>query len=195
MNPRTRFVTVVVAAAVVALMFVSCKVTPEGISATLAFDEMGGATYFEGETVDLDGVIVTVLPTQDLSGEAHRGGNAIVLDSNLAGGSGYELELNDACIGLNFGGRVIGIELRVGDNGDWVNLGVNGTLRTQPDLPGVSVAGVMITAVPNGSDAFNLTIAGEIIPTMYTIGGASGEFNLVIGGSYVHIDDVVSVAE
>lgn len=207
MNRRARFTTAVLPpvppaliptillAVLVAGLLSGCKAVPVGIEAHLTFDDLVGVVLYEGDTVELDGVVMTVLPTVAPEGKAVTGGQVQANTAANAGGSGLELVITNACVGFDFGGRVIGFMMNVADLGAWVNLAIHEELRTQVDLNGLAIPGVMITTTPIAREAFDMTIAGEIEPSVYPLAKESGAHNLVIGGNSVYIDDLISVVE
>ena len=98
-----------------------------------------------------------------------------------AGGSGRELEVNNATAVFELSSPASNIEIKLGEYGGNVNLRVNGMLANEPDFMAITSLGGAtvthsVTAVPGGYMDV-MTISGSIS-------------SIGIGGQELWIDDV-----
>jgi hypothetical protein len=187
------FGTIIVALVMVSLA--GCPPEPGPVETNLTFDDLTvGMTYNVGESIEIGGVGITVLPFVWTDTTVYSGGTLTVANTAYAVGGGLELWANNVNVGFDFRGTIGQIELNYADEGGNTNIEVNGQFYNQADLYGVNLAGVTENYSAITGNAVRLTIQGELIPTAFSVGG-DGEFNLIIGGQEFAIDNVESTVD
>ena len=113
-------------------------------------------------------------------GTVLTGGFVEVEDDQDAGGSGKDLELNNTNLEVVLADPVAGITLKAGEYGGFVNLMVNGDLRTGNDLTdfhGLFIGGALVEVATPG-------------PNLYKVRVSDGVSSFSIGGQEFFVDDV-----
>ena len=151
------------------------------------------------------GVRIVVLPFR-WPGPAHdagcppgwtTSGNVAVVQDSMSGGTGTEIQFNNASLGIiaPVNQTVSHLEFKFGEHGGNVNVIVNGTLyqaedfRSIPTIPGVNM--IVMGTTPFGT----VEMSGAINPFYYSFpcpaGFPTSQFTAVVGGGQeLWIDDV-----
>lgn len=138
-----------------------------------------GSTYHVGDTFVDSGAVLTVHPFVWSTGVVFNGGQAVVDNSTLAGGSGVDVNTNNVNLQVDFGTRLEGLVFNYGEYGGNLNLEINGDFRNFDDFP----------------DVDGLTIGGVAVG-VFSAGGPTGRVHLqgpidsfVVGGQELWLDD------
>lgn len=129
-----------------------------GASASLIdFEDLtSGSSYSPLALFTTAGVDARVVDFQWSSGTWTNGGHGLVSTGGWAGGSGNEMILNNANLGLDFSGSVgsLGyLAFQFGEYGGNMNLDINGhfvNFNNWQDLNGATVGGVTINVLAGG---------------------------------------------
>ena len=166
----------------VVVLFLSFFVT--GCSKCLDFEgEPVGTQFAVGQSFTDNGVAVDVEQFQWSNGTWSTSGRAEIKGTNLANGTGNEINTNNVNLKFNFNYPGKKIVLKYAELGGNNNINVNGTFQNVADLnnlDGTSIAGnqITVTALQQGNNWI-----GSII-----IDGTISGFS--IGGQELWIDDV-----
>lgn len=158
------------------------QVPPVGV---VPFDDLPEGTQFGvGGSATSAGIPMRGAPFTFSNGDTFTGGFARVQTSNLSGGSGRELQVNNILVEFAFPAAYTDVRLSFGEFGGNVNLRVNGVLRNVndfQDLSGQVVAGVRILVQPGPDQRRNrLVLTRETEPVR----------DFALGGQELFIDDV-----
>jgi hypothetical protein len=149
-----------------------------------------GKVYNVGDTFTDSGVTITVLPFQWGSGLWTSGGSARVVDNELAGVSGKEINVNNVNLGFNFSGPLKGLSLNFGEYGGNLNIEINDDFKNFEnfvDINTTSIGGVNVSVINGyGNDKGRLTLSGE----MGMFDFQKQDFMFVIGGQELWVDHV-----
>jgi len=146
------------------------------------FDDLSlGTTYVVGDNFVSSGVWVYHSPFQWSSGGWTSDGSSTVEAAGLAGGSGFDMMVNNINMYFIFGTPVKGLTLKFGEYGGNLNILINGAFKNFENFNAINstnLGGVAISVINGpGSDKGTLTLTGTI-----------NEF--AIGGQELYIDDV-----
>jgi hypothetical protein len=140
----------------------------------LLFESLpSGEVYLVGDSFSELDAQVEVTEFTWSNGIVYAGGQAQVVSSGLAGGSGQELAVNNVNLDFDFGNPVQSLTLLFGEYGGNLNLEINGDFRNFnnfADLDGQTVGGVQVSVVNgHGNDRGKLELDGLI--TSFAVGG------------------------
>lgn len=173
------------AAALMLTALVAC-VAPQAAAAAvrpgcITFDDLDrSAAYSPGQTFTSDGTTAEVVA---LSTDWQPGSTAgvAVSEEGAAGGSGLELEIENAAVEFNYESPESDLELSFGEYGGAVTLAVNGDLHTVEDfaeLNGATIGGAGVEVTNGfGADAGQLRLSGQIS-------------SLLVGGARIWVDRI-----
>jgi hypothetical protein len=163
----------------------------KAIAANITFNALAPNTFVVGNTFILQGVKMTVLPYKAPGSPPYFGGTVTSQATNNAGGTGIELQINNANVGFDFCGTVGSVTLRFCYQGGRCCLQINNAYRNIPFFtaylppPGVAVTvGGVCAGALSATGTIN-TVPFAPIPTL-------GNYTFVIGGQELYIDDVIS---
>lgn len=167
----------------VSLILLSGLVHAAAEAAVIDFEDIAlGGSYNTGDTFVVSGVTVVCKNFQWDDGTWYSGGSANVGNDLLAGGSGYEMGVNNINLDFNFGTAVSSLSLRFGEYGGNLNIEINGVLKNFTlfsDINGLTIGNVMVTVVNGfGNDQGTLELSGAVS-------------QFAIGGQELWIDDVI----
>jgi len=155
-----------------------------GCSKCLEFDgQTLGSQFTVGQSFTENGVVVDVEQFQWANGTTTTNGRAEIKGTNLANGTGNEVNTNNVNLKFNFNYPGKKIVLKFAELGGNNNIDVNGTFQNVADLislDGTNIAGnqITVTAMQQGNNWIGSIIVDG------TISGFS------IGGQELWIDDV-----
>ncbi len=138
-------------------------------------DLAAGTTYVVGDVFSSGGVDMKVEPFQWSNNIWTSNGQALVDTSQMAGGTGNDLMLNNVNVGFDFHQTLYNLDLMFADYGGNVNIEINGDFRNLNDLIGLhgtQVGGVDVTVLPNpggNPNQYLLHLDGQI--SSFAIGG------------------------
>jgi hypothetical protein len=147
----------------------------QGPSPSVCIDFEGlnlSAVYHIGNWFIESGVTMTVEQFQWSNGIWTSNGVARAFAGGLAGHLGQELNLNSVNVQFQTPQCVQGLTLLYGEYGGNLNLSVNGqfkNMESMTNVNGTTMAGVLITVTPLGTDMGRLTLSGPF--SSFAIGG------------------------
>jgi plastocyanin len=160
----------------------------------VAFEDLPLDTRYDvNNSFASEGRNFSILKFTGEDGEVIDGGFVEVEDEAMAGGSGQDLEANNANLEVELPTAVQGIVLRYGEYGGNLNLRVNGDFRNFDAM--IEIDGEVI----GGADVSVLDLDGElesgpgILDVRAPLGGSITEFG--IGGQEFFVDDVCVYTE
>jgi uncharacterized repeat protein (TIGR02543 family) len=136
--------------------------------------------YYVTDTFTCSGATMTVKQFEYTGGPWTSDGHAWVDNVQNAGGSGLDINCNNANINFDFGSPLDGLSLLYGEYGGNLNIDINGIFQNfedMADIDGLTIGGVDVTVADFGGSKGKLTLAGTI-----------NSFD--IGGQELWIDDV-----
>ena len=133
----------------------------------------GAAVYDVSDSFVEAGIPMEVAPFTWSNSTVYTGGHALVSNSQLAGGTGQDLNLNNVNLAFAFPRKLDALSLLFGEYGGNVNLQVNGIFTNVANLAalnGANFAGAQLTVVNGfGNDKGRLTLQGLV--SDFAIGG------------------------
>ena len=145
-----------------------------------------GASYGVGDTFVDSGAVVSGQAFIWSDGTAFAGGAVQVENGGLAGGSGYELAVNNINLDFDFGAPLTGLSFRFGEYGGNLNIDVNGdfvNFDNFADIDGAMIGGVDVTVTNGlGNDMGWVRLDGAI-------------HSFSVGGQELWLDDVCPETE
>lgn len=161
-------------------------------SVTIDFGTLtNGTMYSVGDSITIGDATVKVLPFQWTGGTVTNGGTLMVDDMLKAGGSGLDVNLNNVCLGFSFGRTVDSVSLKFGEYGGNINAQTNDDFVNQDNFFGMVLPGIALTINDFGSSKGSIVATGSMPPSSFALEPGAGEFNFVIGGQELWIDDIV----
>ena len=140
-----------------------------------------GASYGVGDTFVDSGAVVTGRAFVWSDGTTFSGGFTQVGNGGLAGGSGYELAVNNINLEFDFGAPLTGLSFRFGEYGGNLNVDVNGefvNFENFADIDGLTIGGAAVSVVNGlGNDMGWVRLDGPI-------------HSFFVGGQELWLDDV-----
>ncbi len=161
----------------------SARAAPAAVAAATCadFDELAlGTEYHVGDMFSNDGLDFAVRNIVQPDGTVGPSNYTKVVNTNNAGGSGQELNINNTNLEVVLAAPVAGITLKAGEYGGYVNLMVNGDLRKANDLTdfdGLVIGGALVEV-------------GNPSPNLYKVRVSDGVSSFSIGGQEFFVDDV-----
>jgi hypothetical protein len=188
--------TLIIAAAMILLA--GCPPEPEaepGIATAIDFDTLTVGSHSVGDTFNLNGVRIVVLPFVALDSTLVTDGTLSVTTDGYASGTFVEIFCANVNVGFDFGGPITGLSFQYGEMGGSFNIEVNGTLKNQDNpfpltLPDITDSDTFIYGY-----AYRKDLSGAMVPTPFSRAPGYGEFNLIVGGQELAIDNVVSTVD
>jgi len=158
---------------VVALVVLACAAN--SFALTIQFEDLtAGSSYNVGQTFSTSSIPATV--------QGITGGKAFVNNTNLAGGAGQEIGIQNATLNFNFG-LLDGLSMQFGEtfNAGSVSLMINGIANSGTDFANLagSIGGVSVFVIPTGTNKGALFFMGNIT-------------SFAIGGNDVYVDNIVA---
>ncbi|MBW7885731.1 MAG: hypothetical protein H3C34_24495, partial [Caldilineaceae bacterium] len=180
-NRRLNVRRIVTSSVLLALVVAALLAGAQAVQAETAaircatFDDLTvGTSYAVGAKFSA-GLEFEVLPYTWADGTVTNSGTIAVSNGLFAAGSGNELTVNNATLGLLLPSPsgVVGLTLRFGEYGGNVNVTINGDFRNIDNLSvldGLTVGGAAVSVTGGlGNDAGELKVAGPI--SSFSIGG------------------------
>ncbi len=135
-----------------------------------------GTYYYVGDALDTYGLPVHVAGFEWTDGTMYYDGYARVDGGGLAGGTGYEMLINNVNLDFQFGGPVDNLELLFGEYGGNVNVAVNWEHRNVQNLSELHndiIGGVHVEVINGfGADTGLIRLTGQAnLIDMFVIGG------------------------
>jgi len=183
MSARKRYLAVIAAAlflpvflfaAYLGLHAIPAEAAPAIGAVCVDFEGLtAGSTYHVGDTFVDSGAVLTVHPFVWSTGAVFNGGQTVVDNSTLAGGSGLDVTTNNVNLQVEFGTRLEGLVFNYGEYGGNVNVEANGTFTNVANLAlldGATLGGAQLSVLNGfGNDQGRLVVQGPI--TSFAIGG------------------------
>lgn len=149
-----------------------------------------GKVYHVGDTFTDSGATITVLLFQWGNASWTSGGYARVVDQNLAGHSGMEVNTNNVNLGFKFSSTLKGLSINFGEYGGNLNIQINDEFKNFQDfddINGTTIGGVSVSVTDgDGNNKGRLILSGE----MDTFNFQEEKFTFLIGGQELWIDHV-----
>ena len=140
-----------------------------------------GTTYNVGDVFTDSGATMTVEPFQWSNSNWTSGGQALIDDAGMAGGTGQELGTNNVNVNVGFPVTPNVVHLRFGEYGGNLNLEVNGDFQNfgnMAEIHNTMIGGALATVTNGfGDDTGTLMLSGEIN-------------SLAVGGQELWVDNI-----
>jgi len=112
-------------------------------------------------------------------------------DQLRAGGQGLDVNLNNVCLGFDVGDDVDSVSLKFGEYGGNINVQTNDDFVNQADFYGMVLPGISLTITDLGSSMGSIAAEGAMSRSPFALDAVAGDFNFVIGGQELWIDDII----
>ncbi len=148
---------------------------------TMNFEDVLSGTYAVGDSFTSTGIPVFIKPFRRWDGTWNSGGYATVDNLNMAGGSGNEINTNNANMNIVLPAPATHVSFLFGEYGGYNNLMINGQIvnfENYHDIDGQTVGGIQVSVVNgNGQNSGTVNLHGHVN-------------QLAIGGQELFVDSV-----